>query len=124
MYELSVHQHFSAAHSLREYPGDCQRLHGHNWEVEIRARGEELGSLGLVISFSDLKALLREVLSELDHRYLNELPAFAAENPTAENLARYIFRRLQALLDERFGGVRMAGVQVWETPGQGVLYFE
>lgn len=124
MYELSVRQHFSAAHSLRDYPGDCQRLHGHNWEVEVRATGEELGSLGMVLSFADLKTVLRETLSELDHQHLNELPPFREENPTAENLARHLYRRIQGLLRERFQGVTVSGVQVWETPGQGVFYRE
>ena len=124
MYELSVRQHFSAAHSLRDYPGDCQRLHGHNWEVEVRATGEELGTLGMVLSFSDLKAVLREALGELDHRHLNELPPFREENPTAENLARHLYRRIEGLLQQRFQGVAVSGVQVWETPGQGVFYRE
>jgi len=113
MFELTVRDEFSAAHQLRGYRGSCENLHGHNWRVEVAVRGEELDETGLLIDFRELKAALREVLSELDHRHLNELPAFREKNPSSENLARYIFERLSEKLSGK--PVRVFRVTVCET---------
>ena len=82
MFELIVHRDFSAAHSLRGYKGNCERLHGHNWKVEIRLEAKELDALGMVMDFREVKKAANEVLSRLDHSYLNELPEFQSENPS------------------------------------------
>ena len=121
MYELTVERRFSAAHYLRDYDGPCARLHGHNYRVEITVTGEELDALGMLMDFGPLKALCDEVLNELDHRCLNELPAFADRNVTAENLAAHLYRALAAKLTR---GVRMASVRLWETDGSSVTYRE
>ena len=95
MFELTVKAEFEAAHQINGYNGKCQRLHGHNWSVEALVEGYELDELGMLIDFKILKAELNKVLDELDHRYLNELPIFSkGTNPTAENLAKYIFDTL------------------------------
>ncbi len=113
MFELTVRDEFSAAHQLRGYEGACEKLHGHNWRVEVAVRGERLNEIGILLDFKELKAHLREILSELDHRNLNEHPAFLQKNPSSENLARYIFERLS----ERLSGspVRVYRVTVCET---------
>ena len=119
MYEVRVESRFSAAHALREYEGNCERLHGHNWKVEIRLAAEGLNDQGLAIDFRQAKALLNEVLDGLDHRFLNDLEPFRKENPSTEVLARYIFEELTA----RFpGGVRLTEVTAWETPGCAATY--
>ena len=113
MYELKIITEFSAAHNLRNFGGKCEALHGHNWKVEVVVSGEELDGSGVVLDFAEVKAATSEVMSEIDHRYLNELPFFIEHNPSSENIARYIFERLQEkITDER---VRVQRVTAWES---------
>lgn len=119
MYEVRVESRFSAAHALRGYGGNCERLHGHNWNVEVRLAAEGLDEQGLAIDFRQAKALLEEVLEGLDHRFLNELEPFRDENPSTERLARHIFEALSARLP---GRVRLTEVTAWETPGCAATY--
>lgn len=123
MYEIEVSAAFEAAHFIDGYEGKCARLHGHNWEVVAVVHGEQLDKLGMLIDFKILKAELKKVLDEFDHRYLNELATFAKENPTAENLARKIFKRL-ATSDVFNGSTKLYAVRVHETPGSCVTYHE
>ncbi len=121
-YTLKVLVDFAAAHSLRDYPGDCAHLHGHNWKVEVEVETRELDALGMGVDFKTIRQAAREVTDALDHRYLNELPAFETVNPTAENIAAHLFRELAARLnDER---VRVSAVTVWETERACVRYSE
>lgn len=123
MYEISVRAAFEAAHFIDGYDGKCSRLHGHNWIIEAIVRGENLDSLGMLIDFKILKAELNKVLDEFDHRFLNELETFSAENPTAENIARQIFRKLAA--SEIFSdSTKLFAVKVHETPNSCVTYYE
>ena len=123
MYELTVRSAFEAAHFIDGYAGKCSRLHGHNWIIEAVVRGEELDNLGMLIDFKILKAELNKVLEEFDHRFLNELKVFAEENPTAENLARKIYKKLAAA--EIFSGAaKLYAVKVFETPNSCVTYYE
>lgn len=123
MYELTVRSAFEAAHFIDGYAGKCSRLHGHNWIIEAVVRGEELDNLGMLIDFKILKAELNKVLEEFDHRFLNELKVFAEENPTAENLARKIYKKLAAA--EIFNGAaKLYAVKVFETPNSCVTYYE
>ena len=123
MYELTVRSAFEAAHFIDGYNGKCSRLHGHNWTIEAVIRGENLDKLGMLIDFKILKAELNKVLDELDHRFLNELESFVEENPTAENLARKIFRQLAA--NEIFSGsTKLYAVKVFESPNSCVSYYE
>lgn len=113
MYELKIITEFSAAHNLREFRGKCESLHGHNWKVEVVISGSGLDGSGVVLDFAEIKAATREVMSEIDHRYLNELPFFTDHNPSSENIARFIFERLQEKInDDR---VRVNRVTAWES---------
>ena len=123
MYELTVRSAFEAAHFIDGYAGKCSRLHGHNWIIEAVVRGERLDNLGMLIDFKILKAELNKVLDEFDHRFLNELKVFAEENPTAENLARKIYKKLAAA--EIFSGAaKLYAVKVFESPNSCVTYYE
>ncbi|WP_022853003.1 6-carboxytetrahydropterin synthase QueD [Thermodesulfatator atlanticus] len=113
MFELTVKDEFAAAHYLRNYPGACERPHGHNWKVEIAVCGTELNEIHVLIDFKDLKRFLKEVLEELDHRDLNEHPAFQDKNPSSENIARFIFENLKEKLAPY--PVKLVRVSVWET---------
>jgi 6-pyruvoyltetrahydropterin/6-carboxytetrahydropterin synthase len=114
-----VETDFAAAHRLREYDGNCERLHGHNWKVDVVLRGQALDGLGMVIDFRDAKRLIHEVLADFDHTCLNDLEAFATQNPTTENLARTIYEALAAKLPD---GVSVAKVTAWESEHCGVSY--
>lgn len=122
MFELTVKAEFEAAHYIDGYKGKCQRLHGHNWVVEAVVSGRELDELGMLVDFKVLKSALNEVLDELDHRYLNELPIFATKNPTAENLARYIFECLSTSEVFVTSTARLIAIKVYESPRSCVVY--
>jgi len=119
MYELTFTAHFAAAHNLRGYNGSCERLHGHNWRVDVVLRSPRLDPLGMVVDFREVKATTKSLLDELDHRYLNELPAFAEANPTTENVAKWVFEKLRDRLPE---GVGVHKVTAWESENCGASY--
>jgi len=119
MFELLLQSHFAAAHNLRGYHGSCERLHGHNWRIDVVLRARQLDSLGMVVDFRDLKAVLNDLLAAVDHRYLNELPAFQQANPTTENVARWIFDELGGRLPE---SVAVHKVTAWESDNCGASY--
>ncbi|MHB9002505.1 MAG: 6-carboxytetrahydropterin synthase QueD [Coriobacteriia bacterium] len=119
MYELTVKGHFDAAHSLRDYPGECCELHGHTWDVEATVQGEKLDSIGIVYDFKRLKADLSAVLDRFDHGFLNEIEPFDTLNPTAENLARVVYEALERTVGDV---VRVKEVAVWESPVAKIVY--
>ena len=119
MYELTVEAHFASAHNLREYDGNCERLHGHNWKLQVVIAGDALNNLGMLVDFRDAKKIVAEVTDRLDHRYLNDIPPFDELNPTTENIARYVYLEVAKLLPE---GVTTACVTAWESDGSGVTY--
>ena len=118
MYELTVESQFDSAHNLRRYNGPCEALHGHTYRVQVFYTGDSLDDLGILIDFRRLKTALGEVISYLDHRYLNELLEFQQQNPTAENIARVIYEKMQDLIP---GGVTKT--TVWETPTSSASYW-
>jgi 6-pyruvoyltetrahydropterin/6-carboxytetrahydropterin synthase len=120
MFELSVDSHFAAAHCLREYDGDCGRLHGHTWGITVTVGAGDNPDLGMSIDFKTIAGHLEMIVSEFDHRTLNDLPEFSTDNPTAENIARYIFRRISATLDT--DRVRVLSVTVSESARYRVTY--
>lgn len=113
MYELKIITEFSAAHNLRNFRGKCEALHGHNWKVEVVLSGKDLDESGVVLDFAEVKAATSEIMSEIDHRYLNDLPFFRENNPSSENIARYIFHRLQDIINNE--RVRIRRVTAWES---------
>ena len=122
MFSVSVRDGFSAAHNLRGYEGNCEKLHGHNWRVEAVMEKEQVNDQGMVIDFRRAKELLAESLLRLDHAYLNELPEFQDVNPSSENIARFIFHRLKQALAET--GCNLRTVSVWETASSCATYAE
>jgi 6-pyruvoyltetrahydropterin/6-carboxytetrahydropterin synthase len=122
MYELKIVTQFAAAHQLREYQGGCENLHGHNWKVEVFVKGEKLGKDGLLIDFQVIKNATREVLEELDHTFLNELAPFLEQNPSSENIARYVFNSLNRRLKN--DNVRVSRVSAWESDTACATYEE
>ncbi len=120
-FEVMIERNFSSAHQLRGYKGKCENLHGHNYKIEIYARGRELDNIGLLVDFGELKDAADEIVLYLDHRNINELPPFDVElNPSAENLARYILEHVSKRVgDER---VQVYKVRCFETPTSVATY--
>lgn len=122
MYQLRIVTSFAAAHNLRNYQGDCENLHGHNWRVEVNVTARELDAAGLGIDFKVLKGETNRILKTLDHKYLNELEPFRELSPSSEQIARYLFRELSRTLDD--GNVTVSSVSVWESDAACATYFE
>ncbi|MCF6290755.1 MAG: 6-carboxytetrahydropterin synthase QueD [Desulfobacterales bacterium] len=121
MFDIFVKTHFSAGHHLRNYPGNCEKPHGHNWKVKVTVRAGELDELGMAIDFRRIKEGLARVLDTLDHRDLNEHPDFTEKNPSSENIAVYIFDNLnQDLNSDRY---HLHSITVCETDNSGTTYF-
>ncbi len=128
-WRLTVRDEFSAGHALRRYQGRCERLHGHNFAVELTVEGERLTpDTELLLDFKTLKSALKETLQELDHQVLNETPPFERINPSSENLARHIWQnvahRLARSADPQARAVRLFSVSVSEKGSQTATYLE
>ncbi|MBW5290738.1 MAG: 6-pyruvoyl tetrahydrobiopterin synthase [Candidatus Ruthia sp. Asou_11_S2] len=120
MFALKIVTDFASAHSLRDYPGDCSRLHGHNWQVEMMVVARKLNSNGIAIDFREIKKQTKVVVKRLDHQYLNEIAPFDKLNPTAENIAKYFFDEVGQLINTN--DVKVKEVTIWETPRASVTY--
>jgi len=121
MFEIYINTHFSAGHHLRDYPGNCEHPHGHNWNVKVTVKAHKLDHLGMGIDFRVLKGAVKKVIDTIDHRDLNAHDSFQTVNPSSENIAIYIFDNLrQDLTSDRY---QLHSVNVEETPGSGVTYF-
>ena len=122
MFELKIVTDFASAHSLRNYPGDCARLHGHNWQVEVSVCSKVLDENGIAIDFREIKKQTKLVIKRLDHQYLNEIKPFDVLNPTAENIAKYFFDEVGILINNE--DIKVMQVLIWETPRSAVTYSE
>ncbi|MFC1501035.1 6-carboxytetrahydropterin synthase QueD [Elusimicrobiota bacterium] len=116
-YKINVTKSFSAAHALREYKGKCENLHGHNWKVRACVLGKKLKN-GILIDFKDVKHTLNEILNELDHNDLNTTSVFKQINPTAENIASYIFDKLSNKIPK---GLKVFEIEVWESENSSAI---
>ncbi|MGH9678786.1 MAG: 6-carboxytetrahydropterin synthase QueD, partial [Candidatus Acidiferrales bacterium] len=112
-----------AGHALRGYRGKCENPHGHNYKVRITVEGPGLDSIGLLCDFTQLKRAMREIISGLDHKYLNDQAPFDTINPSAENLAKYFFEETSRQIDAAPEGARIASVTVWETDTASATYW-
>ena len=122
MYALSVTAEFSSAHSLREYEGKCEALHGHNWRVEVVVSAKQLNRIGIAIDFKKLKQMVNHIVDELDHCHINKLSYFKKVNPTSENIACYIYTKIKPLLKKE--KVLLQCVSVWESEHSKATYYE
>ena len=124
MFEVTVEHTFAAGHSLREYKGKCENVHGHNYRVQVTVEGERLNRIGLLVDFVDLKRDVRAVCERLDHQFINDLEPFTTVNPSAENIAKYLYDEVTTALDLTHSDppVRISQVKVWETDTSIALY--
>ena len=107
---------FESAHLLPNLPEGhkCRRLHGHSFKVRIGVEGPVDSKLGWVLDFSDLKKAFLPIYEQLDHHYLNEIEGL--ENPTSENIAKWIWDTLKPNLDN------LASIEIKETCTTGCIY--
>lgn len=105
-----------AAHHLPHVPEGhkCARIHGHSFRIEVHVSGEVGERTGWVMDFADLRLAFQPLFEQLDHRYLNEIDGL--ENPTSENLARWIWKRLEGNLP------LLSKIVVQETCNAGCTY--
>ena len=122
MFKLIVKKEFSSAHILNGHPGDCKRMHGHNWTVEAKVEGNKINTIGMVIDFKDIKKSLSEIISKLDHRFLNDIEPFKEDNPTAENISKYIYKELSKNINT--DNIKVSEIKLWETNNSAVVYSE
>ncbi|MCK5595769.1 6-carboxytetrahydropterin synthase QueD [bacterium] len=103
---------FAAAHSLKFARSKCENLHGHNWKVEVFVCGKGLDKSGMLMDFDKLKAILKEIISKLDHKNLDDLQFLRENSPSSEIIAEHIFLELVPNIPEE---LLMKEVRVWES---------
>lgn len=122
MFEVSVEETFSAGHALRGYKGKCENPHGHNYRVRVNLEGEQLDSIGLLFDFAQLKRILRDLIGDVDHKFLNDQPPFDTINPSAENIAKFLYDETSKELRGVSHAPRIKSVTVWETDETSATY--
>lgn len=121
MFEITIEETFAAGHALRNYHGRCENVHGHNYRCQVTVEGEELDENGLLVDFVELKQAVHGVLDRMDHQWLNDFAPFDKVNPSAENLARYIYEQVSGALQPR-AGLRVGWIKLWETDTASAVY--
>ena len=115
---MEIYKEFTieAAHRLPNVPKGhkCSRLHGHSFSIRLYVSGEAPEPSGWVMDFSELKNAFKPLFDKLDHHYLNEIEGL--ENPTSENLARWIWNHLKPNLD------LLSAIEIKETCTSGCIY--
>jgi 6-pyruvoyltetrahydropterin/6-carboxytetrahydropterin synthase len=120
MYYATVIKHFSAAHHLRDYEGKCERVHGHNYKIELELKSPIVDRSGMVADFTVVRQALEKVLQRFDHQDLNEVKPFDRLNPTAENIAKLIWEEMNLKFNTR--KIKVSRVTVWETESSYATY--
>ncbi|MEJ2143151.1 MAG: 6-carboxytetrahydropterin synthase QueD [Gammaproteobacteria bacterium] len=121
-YTMKILTDFAAAHYLREYEGECSRLHGHNWKVEVTVEASALDKVGMGMDFKVIKKATKGLVDELDHYNLNDIPPFNEINPTAENISAFLYKELSARLNN--DAAKVKAITLWETDRACVTYTE
>jgi 6-pyruvoyltetrahydropterin/6-carboxytetrahydropterin synthase len=114
MFIVSVETNFGASHQLTLPDGSKEPLHHHNWAVTANISSDKLDSMGLVMDFHRLKAMVEKIVAEFDNVSLDSIDYFRRNNPSAENVAKYIFDKLEPILPV---GVKLRSIKVIEEPG-------
>ena len=119
MYSINVETHFWASHRLRLADGSNEPSHGHNWAVTAQVSAKRLDSMGLAIDFGRIRVMLDRIIAELDNESLEKLDYFRQNNPSAENVAKYVFDKLEPQLPKN---LKLDFVQVAEQLGCAAKY--
>jgi 6-pyruvoyltetrahydropterin/6-carboxytetrahydropterin synthase len=121
VFRTFIETDFAASHQLVGYQGKCKALHGHTWKVRVEVETDQLNDIGISYDFKELKSITKKVIRKIDHKHINEIPPFDTVNPTAENLAKYIYMNVKEKLPK---GINMVQVTVWESANYAISYFE
>src|SRR5689334_25240149 len=121
MFEVTIEETFAAGHALRKYRRKCENVHGHNYRCQVTVEGGQLDPIGLLVDFVELKKVVHGVLDRMDHQWLNEFPPFDVLNPSAENMAKFIYDEVSAGLKTQ-GDTRITAVKLWETDTASATY--
>lgn len=114
MFTIIVETHFWASHQLALPDGSKEPPHNHNWSVSAEVQSEKLDNMAVVMNFEQLKEMLDNIVSKFDNKGINESGFFRQNNPSAENVAKYIYDNLKQKLPE---GLKLRSVAVAEQPG-------
>ncbi len=114
MFTVSIETHFWASHQLVLPDGSKEPVHHHDWLVTADVSSQKLNNMAVVINFHKLKAMVDDILTRLDNKALNEIGYFQQNNPSAENVARYIYEKLRTELPE---SAKLERIKVVEEPG-------
>ncbi len=121
MYIIAVDSHFAASHQIIGYDGKCSNMHGHTWKIKVEIKTDKPDEIGICFDFKKLKDISNSVIDDLDHTNLNEIKAFKVQNPTAENIAYYLYHKIMGKLPEN---IIMHQITVWESEKYSVTYSE
>ena len=119
MFTVSVETHFWASHQLTLPDGSKEPPHHHNWAVTANVSSEKLNSMGLAMDFRRLKATVDNIVAEFDNIPLDRIDYFQRNNSSAENVAKYIYEKLQSKLP---ADTKLQDVRVVEEPGCSVKF--
>ncbi len=121
-YTVRVEARFEAAHYLREYRGISEPLHGHSYKVEadLAGRGGGVDSDAIAVDFVSARRKLEQLAKKLDYGCINDIPPFTEVNPSAENIAEWFARELQAAVEDE--DALVVAVTIWEGPVNSVTY--
>jgi 6-pyruvoyltetrahydropterin/6-carboxytetrahydropterin synthase len=114
VYKVSVDTYFDASHQLTLSSGTSEPLHQHRWEVTVSLSSLALNEIGIVIDFNRLKKKVDSITSDISGEKMGGNQFFRENNCSAENVARYIYERLEAMLDNN---LKLETVCVTEEPG-------
>ncbi len=115
--KLGVSTDFSAAHSLPRHPGKCKNLHGHTYKVDVIVEGDKKEDTECVADFSEVKAVVEEVIELVDHKLLNEIISY----PTSENIALFLKEQLEKKLNDSNLRVSLYSLRIWEGKDKWVM---
>lgn len=121
MYELKVITNFSAAHQLKNFKGACENLHGHNWKIEVCVTSDTVNEAGVIVDFRALKKHMNAIVADLDHKFLNDLDPFKDQNPSSENIARYVSEQMALSLNSP--QIKVSRVTAWESETSCATYY-
>ncbi len=122
MFEVAYETTFCSTHALTDQGRPIEPLHGHDWMVEVVAKGDQLDARGVVLDFEDLKTAVGSVADRFHYKDVGSHPDFTGKSPSAEAVARYFFEEVRKLLGD--AGRHLARVRVWEAPGCSAAYVE
>ena len=114
MFTIEVETHFRASHQLTLSDGSKEPSHIHDWAVTAQVSSDKLDGIGLVMDFGQLKAMVGKITAEFENTQFDKISYFRQNNPSAENVAKYIFDRLEPELPV---GVKLRSINVVEEPG-------